>query len=179
MDETRRELIAGGLAAVGIAAAAAPATAASKGGAAAKGAAADEESLRAAFAKLSQTLNGGDVAGFLAMFHERAVCIDEDSPFRNSKAEFIDHLGFHGAKNWEGFAWVPRDTRLFVRGNTGYTAGTVTFRGKPVDAGFRLRHMMHTIGWSRPSAGGEWQIVLFHQSPLYGHIDGASPGTGG
>lgn len=173
MNGTRRDVLAGGLAAAaGLAGAAATSAAPAK-------TAADDASLRAAFDRLSKTLNGGDVAGFLALFHERAVCIDEDSPFRNSKAEFVDHLGFHGAKNWEGFAWVPRDTRMFVRGDTGYTAGTVTFRGKPVDAGFRLRHMMHTIGWSRPSATGEWKIVLFHQSPLYGHVDGASPGTGG
>jgi ketosteroid isomerase-like protein len=164
-----------------VAAAAAPVALAAATAAAGAPKAADADalaSLQAAFDRLSKTLNGGDVEGFLGLFHERALVIDEDSPFRNTKAEFIDHLGFHGPKNWQGFAWVPRDTRLFVRGNTGYTAGTVTFRGKPVDAGFRLRHMMHTIGWSRPAAGADWKIVLFHQSPLHGHIDGASPGTG-
>lgn len=177
MNGTRRDVLAGGLIAVaGLAAATAaqPAAAAP----AAKPVAADDASLRAAFAKLSQTLNGGDVAGFLGLFDERAVVIDEDSPFRMSKAEFVDHLGFHGNGTWEGFAWVPRETRYLVRGDTGVTAGTVTFRGKPVDAGFRLRHLMHTIGWAR-APGGDWRIVCFHQTPLYGHIDGASPGTGG
>lgn len=134
--------------------------------------------LKAAFGRMSSTLNSGDIEGFLALFHDRALVIDEDSPFRHSKAEFIDHLGFHAKNNWQGFAWVPRDVRLVVRSNTGYTAGTVTFRGKPVDAGFRLRHMMYTIGWSRPSVGADWKIVLFHQAPLHGHIEGSSPGTG-
>jgi hypothetical protein len=46
-----------------------------------------------------------------------------------------------------------------------------------VDAGFRLRHMLHTIGWHR--TGADWRIVCFHQTPLWGHLDGASPGTGG
>jgi hypothetical protein len=116
------------------------------------------------------------VPGFLGLFDERAVIIDEDAPFRMTKAEFIDHLGFHGNKNWESFAWVPRETRYVVRGDTGVSAGTVTFRGKPIDSGFRLRHMLHTIGWNR--TGADWKIVCFHQSPLYGHINGASPGTG-
>jgi ketosteroid isomerase-like protein len=176
MGETRRGVLRGGFAAAAALAAAAPGAGATAAGA--EGGTADDASLRTAFDRLSKTLNGGDVDGFLALFHERAVVIDEDSPFRNTKEQFIDHLGFHGAKNWEGFAWVPRDTRLFVRGNTGYTAGTVTFRGKPVDSGFRLRHMMHTIGWSRPAAGADWKIVLFHQAPLYGHLHGTSPGTG-
>jgi ketosteroid isomerase-like protein len=174
VNRRRRTLLAaGGVAVLGAAAGTAPVAA---GAAAARGA--DVASLQAAFDRLSQTLNGGDVAGFLGLFHERALVIDEDSPFRNTKAEFIDHLGFHGPGNWQGFAWVPRETRLYVRGDTGYTAGTVTFRGKPVDSGFRLRHMMHTIGWNRPSAAGEWKIVLFHQAPLYGHLHGTSPGTG-
>jgi hypothetical protein len=136
-----------------------------------------EQQLRVAFSRLSSTLNGGDVAGFLALFDERAIIIDEDAPFRMSKAEFVDHLSFHGDSNWQGFAWLPRETRFVVRGATGLTAGSVTFRGKPVNAGFRLRHMLHTIGWAR--SDGAWRIVCFHQTPVWGHVQNPSPGTGG
>jgi len=136
----------------------------------------DLASLAAAFDRLSWTLNTGDSTGFLAAFDERAVVIDEDAPFRMSKAGFVEHLGFHGSGMWEGFAWVPRDGRHVVRGDSGFTAGTVTFRGKPVDAGFRLRHMMFTISWRRDT--GTWRVVCFHQSPVRGHADGPSPGSG-
>ena len=174
MSSSRRDVLMGGVA---VAAAVATGDAGGAAGARAGPERGDVASLQAAFDRLSKTLNGGDVAGFLALFDERATVIDEDSPFRNSKAQFVDHLGFHGAKNWEGFAWVPRETRLLVRGDTGYTAGTVTFRGKPVDDGFRLRHMLHTITWHR--TGGDWKIVCFHQAPIYGHVSNPSPGTGG
>jgi ketosteroid isomerase-like protein len=132
-------------------------------------------SLRTTFDRFSATLNAGDLPGFLALFHDEAVIIDEDVPFRISKQEFIDHLGFHGRRNWESFAWVPRSVRVEVFTNTGFVAGSATFRGKPVDSGYRLRHMLQTMGWTR-GMDGEWKIVSFHQSPLAGHVDHGSPG---
>lgn len=160
-----------------VAAAAAPGTlAAAQATTGASTAAADPAaSLRATFDRFSDTLNGGDLPGFLALFHDEAVIIDEDVPFRIGKQEFIDHLGFHGRSNWESFAWVPRSVRVEVFGETGFVAGAATFRGKPIDAGYRLRHMLQTMGWSR-GVDGEWRIVSFHQSPLVGHIEHGSPG---
>jgi len=137
-------------------------------------AAGGDRPLQAAFDRFSASLNTGDVAGFLALFRDDAAIIDEDAPFRMSKAEFVDHLGFHGKNLWEGFAWVPRGQRIAVRGATGLVAGSATFRGKPRDAGFRLRHMLYTMGWHRDADA--WRIVLFHQSPLVGHIERGSPG---
>jgi hypothetical protein len=164
----RRRFAAAALALSGVAGAAAPATAAvqcSFGP--------DAQSLRSASVRLSQPQNGGDVAGFLGLFDERALVIDEDAPFPMTKSEFIDHLGFHGAGNWQGFFWVPRETRVLIVGDTRLTTGGVTFRGKPVDAGFRLRHVLHSITSIR--RGADWRIVCFHQTALFAHINGASP----
>jgi len=132
-------------------------------------------SLRAAFDRFAATLAGGDLPGFLGLFHDDAVVIAEDVPFRLGKQEFAEHLGFHGPSNWESYAWVPRAFRVEVFGNTGFVAGGATFRGKPKDAGFRLRHMLQTMGWHRGD-DGQWRIVSFHQSPIVGLIEDGSPG---
>lgn len=134
-----------------------------------------DTSLREAFDRFAATLVAGDLPGFLGLFHNDAVIIDEDVPFRLGKQEFAEHLGFHGPSNWESFAWVPRNFRVEVFGDTGFVAGGATFRGKPKDAGFRLRHMLQTMGWHRGD-DGQWRIVSFHQSPLVGMVDYGSPG---
>jgi ketosteroid isomerase-like protein len=182
MDARRRDLLTAGATlvaatAAGVGAAVAPAVAEKPRRGANVAADAEVAALAAAFARLSQTLNSGDAAGFLSMFDARAICIDEDAPFRMDKAGFVEHLGFHDSTTWENFAWVPRESRHLVRGDSGFTAGAVTFRGKPRDAGFRQRHMLITMAWHREA--GAWRIVSFHQTPVWGHVDGASPGTGG
>ncbi len=182
MDARRRDLLKSGATlaaatAAGVVAATGPAAASQPRRGAAAPADAEVVALAATFERLSQSLNAGDGAAFLAVFDERAICIDEDAPFRMDKAGFVEHLGFHDSTTWENFAWVPREARHLVRGDSGFTAGTVTFRGKPRDAGFRQRHMLITITWHRDA--GVWRIVSFHQTPVWGHVDGASPGTGG
>lgn len=134
-----------------------------------------EASLRSAFDRFSATLNRGDLDGFLALFDADAVIIDEDLPFRVGKREFVDHLGFHGRQIWESFSWVPRSVRIEVFGSTGLVVGGATFRGKPIDSGYRLRHMLQTMGWTL-GPDRIWRIVLFHQSPMIGHLADGSPG---
>ena len=152
-----------GLATAGLASAADPRKAGST----------DTASLENAFKAWVSTLNEGKSEAFLQLHHEQAVFVDEDSPFRMSRDDFVDHLGFHGKNIWEGFAWVPRSSSFRVFGDTGVVAGNATFRGKPRNAGFRLRHLLYTHGWTRVK--GEWKLLSMHLSPVAGHIVGASP----
>jgi ketosteroid isomerase-like protein len=127
-----------------------------------------------AFRTFVQTLATGDLDAFYATIHDDAVIIDEDIPFRLTKAGFQDHIGFHISGMWEGFSWQDRNPKFRVFGDTGLVASFATFRGKPVDSGYRQRHMAFTQGWHKFDDG--WRLVNWHQSPFDGHILEASPG---
>ena len=132
-----------------------------------------DSSLNEAFQDWVKALNGGDITHFLAMHHADALFIDEDVPFRMDKGEFIDHLGFHDAKIWESFSWVPRTAEMRLFHTTGIVAGLATFRGKPRDAGFRLRHLLYMLGWTYEQRS--WRVVSLHLSPVLGHVIASSP----
>jgi hypothetical protein len=132
-----------------------------------------EQSLRTAFDALVVALTKGDLAGFFGAILPDAMIMDEDLPFRVDRAGFEAHIAFHGPNNWEGFAWKPHDVRFVEAGNSGAAAGFAMFRGKPRDAGFRLRPMLFTQGWTRTTAG--WKIASWQQSPVIGHVTRQSP----
>ena len=138
---------------------------------------ADEAGLKARFEAWHGALNSGNLDAFWAMFHEDCETLDEDYPWRMTKAEFIDHIDFHAAGGgkglWEFFQWVPREVNVIAIGNMGHVSGFSTFRGKPRDAGFRQRFMGFTLTWVH--LDGEWKLICWHQSVLAGRIDGASP----
>jgi ketosteroid isomerase-like protein len=137
----------------------------------------DTQSLEAAFTAWSNALNGGDLATFWDACHARSEFLDEDYPWRMSKAEFQDHIAFHAAGGgtglWEFFQWIPRDLNYLVIGDTGHISGYATFRGKPRECGFRQRFMGFTHTWVREQSA--WKLLCFHQSPLEARIVGASP----
>ena len=128
--------------------------------------------VEAAFAALVSALNGGDAAGFAALLHAETTVIDEDTPFVLDRAGFLEHLGFH-ATVWERFHWLVREVRFARIGDTGLVAGGATFRGKPLDAGYRLRHLLFTQAWV--AEAGTWRLVQWHLSPVAGFVTGASP----
>jgi ketosteroid isomerase-like protein len=130
--------------------------------------------LEAAFRALADALARGDLDAFYGAMLPDAVIMDEDLPFRVDTDGFKAHIAFHGADNWEGFAWKPSDMRYAVAGETGAVAGFAMFRGKPRGAGFRLRPMMFSQGWTRTR--GNWRLASWHQSPIVGHVNGQSPG---
>jgi ketosteroid isomerase-like protein len=134
----------------------------------------DTSEFQAAFRTFVQTLATGDLDAFYATIHDSAVIFDEDIPFRLTKAGFKDHIDFHIGGLWEGFSWQDRNPNFRVYDNTGLVASFATFRGKPVDAGYRQRHMAFTQGWHKFEEG--WRLVSWHQSPFDGHILEASPG---
>ena len=116
---------------------------------------ATKNGLNAAFDDWTNALNAGDLKSFYAFFDARSEILDEDYPWRMNKEEFIDHIGFHAGATgnpalWEHFKWIPRD------------------------AGFRQRFMGFTTNWYHH--GNTWRLINWHQSPLMGRIDGASPG---
>lgn len=129
--------------------------------------------LSAAFDALTAALRQGDVATFFGMLLPDAQIMDEDLPFRVDRAGFQDHISFHGPTNWQGFEWRPHDVRFVENGTTGVAAGFAMFRGKPRDAGFRLRPMMFSQGWAK--VDGEWKVASWHQSPVVGHATHQSP----
>lgn len=130
--------------------------------------------LQAGFDGLVAALARGDLDGFYGLMLPDAMIMDEDLPFRVDKAGFQAHIAFHGPDNWEGFAWKPSDPRFVVAGTTGAVTGFAMFRGKPRDAGFRLRPMLFSQGWSLTSDG--WRLASWHQSPVVGHVSRQSPG---
>ena len=130
--------------------------------------------LQNAFQALTNALAKGDLDGFYGLMLDDAMIMDEDLPFRVDKAGFQAHIAFHGPENWEGFAWKPSTPRFAVNGATGVVTGFAMFRGKPRDAGFRLRPMMFSQGWARLPEG--WRLASWHQSPIIGHVSRQSPG---
>ncbi|MBD2842615.1 YybH family protein [Erythrobacter rubeus] len=130
--------------------------------------------LEQAFDSLVGALATGDLDGFYGLIEPDAVIMDEDLPFRVDRAGFQDHISFHGPENWEGFAWKPQQMRFREHGDTGVAVGFSMFRGKPKDAGFRLRPMMFSQSWTKTEGG--WRVTSWHQSPIVGHVSEQSPG---
>lgn len=131
-------------------------------------------SLQQAFDGLVNALATGDLDGFYGVMASNAVILDEDLPFRTDKAGFQAHIAFHGPDNWEGFAWKPSHVQVAENRPAGVVTGFAMFRGKPRDAGFRLRPMQFSQGWVH--AQGKWTLISWHQSPIIGHVSQQSPG---
>ena len=134
----------------------------------------DATDLAAAFRSLVRALDTADLASFYGAMLADAAIMDEDLPFRVDRAGFQAHIAFHGPANWEGFAWRPHDVRFVRAGAAGAAVGFAMFRGKPKDAGFRLRPMLFSQGWAATPAG--WRLASWQQSPVIGHVSRQSPG---
>ena len=133
---------------------------------------ADVQGLESTFLGWTEAFGAGDLAKAYGAMDADMVIFDEDIPWRFSKKDFEEHIQFH-VPLWESFAWVPRDLQYVVKGTTGVVSGYSTFRGKPKDAGFRQRFMAFTQTWAYEN--GAWTMLIFHQTPLHGQIEGASP----
>jgi hypothetical protein len=116
----------------------------------------------------------GTREAFFAFLADDVLVIDEDTPFVLDRAAFSDHIDFHLSGIWDSVAWMPRETRFEVLGTSGVISGLFTFRGKPRDGGFRLRHGNFSMMCALVS--GEWRALTFTLSPLQSHVLDASPG---
>lgn len=132
------------------------------------------EDFEQAFYQLANALKSGDLDTFYGLMHEEARLVDEDVPFIGSRGDFQKHIDWHVSGIWENFEWKPRHPRFAISGTTGVVVGYSTFRGKPVDAGYRQRHMFFSQGWS--NIDDQWFMINWHQSTLDGHVIGVSPG---
>ena len=129
--------------------------------------------LETVFLKWADHLGLGELDEFYDMMHEQIVIFDEDLPWRLTKRDFIEHIGFH-VPNWDSFEWVPRELQYTCQNSVGIVSGYATFRGKPKDAGFRQRFMGFTQTWTTTSSD-TMSLICWHQGPLLGQIEGASP----
>ncbi len=111
---------------------------------------------------------------FFAFLADDVLVIDEDTPFVLDRAAFSDHIDFHLSGIWDSVGWVPREVRFEVFGTSGVISGSFTFRGKPRDGGFRLRHGNFSMMCAL--IAGQWRALTFTLSPLQSHILDASPG---
>ena len=132
-----------------------------------------QKTLETTFQKWAAALNEGDLDNFYGAIDDGIVIFDEDLPWRLSKTDFVEHIAFH-IPNWDSFAWIPRELNFTCRDSVGIVSGYATFRGKPKDAGFRQRFMGFTQTWIE-SGDGSLKLVCWHQGPLLGQIEGASP----
>jgi hypothetical protein len=157
-DTNRREtiaMLAGSAAVLG-----ASGTAAAQGNA-------EPAGLRAAFLRLL------DPATRESMLAPAAIVIDNDAPVPMDRADYADHLAFHRPL-WESRALVPYDITLRQTGETGIATAYLMDRGKPKDAGFRIRPSYATAVFARTGAG--WQAIGLHIGPLNGQLIDISPG---
>jgi hypothetical protein len=135
-------------------------------------AAALEAAFRAAFATPAD--KPGDVAtARLAFLHDAALAIDSDVPFPLDRAGYADHLGFHG-QYWERMDVQLHEVRTAIHGSTGIVSAYYNQRGKPRNAGFRLRPGYCTAVCTLE--GGRWRALALHMAPLSAQILDASPG---
>lgn len=167
IDTDRRALI-GALTIAGLAGAALAVPAAAAGDPAAG-------ELEAAFRTAFVTKVAGpfDPKPRLAFLAPDAIIVDHDVPFPLTAAAWADHLAFHAA-NWERHEWLPYDLTTRLHGDTGIVSCSYIERGKPKDAGFRLRAGTCAAVCGRD--GGHWQAVGIALSPLASQITDASPG---
>lgn len=129
--------------------------------------AAEPAGLRAAFLRLL------DPTTRETMLAPAAIVIDNDAPVPMDRADYADHLAFHRPL-WESRALAPYDITLRQVGETGIATAYIMDRGKPKDAGFRIRPSYCTAVFAR--AGRGWQAIGLHIGPLNGQLIDISPG---
>ena len=66
----------------------------------------DQQQLKAVFQKWADHLGSGQLDDFYAMMDEEIIIFDEDLPWRLTKKDFIEHIGFH-VLNWDSLNGFP------------------------------------------------------------------------
>ena len=81
-----------------------------------------ETSLREVFGDWTEALNAGRLDQFYEHFHDEADILDEDYPWRMTKAEFVDHIAFHATSRAALSSSLPASALPFNFGPKGTTA---------------------------------------------------------
>lgn len=136
----------------------------------------DQQSLEAAVRDaLAHFAGGADTDAFLAFFDDRALFSDDDQTNVLGKPGFRDHLQFHNNGSWESVELVHYELRAQVSGTSGMVTSYYTLRGKPADAGFRMRHGVCSVSCYFDTAQSRWRGMSLVLGPLLSYIRNASP----
>jgi hypothetical protein len=101
------------------------------------------------------------------------LVVVHDVPFPLDHAAYADHLAFHGG-NWDLLEFAPQDIEtVAVSPENAIVSCFFLERGKPKDAGFRLRPGFATA--TCMLVDGEWRALSVHFSSLRSQILDASP----
>lgn len=130
-----------------------------------------EAAFRAAFSTAADQ-PGAMPAARLGLLDDAALVIDHDIPFPIDRAAYADHLRFY-AGLWDRVETCLLEVRTAIHGSTGIASAYFVQRGKPVDAGFRLRAGYCTAICAREPQG--WRALGLHLAPLASQIIDASP----
>ena len=114
-----------------------------------------------------------DAARRSAFLLPEGLAVVHDVPFPLDHAAYADHLAFHGA-SWEMLEFMPQQIEaVTVSPDNMIVSCYFLERGKPRDAGFRLRPGFATA--TCVLIGGEWRALGVHFSSLRSQILDASP----
>lgn len=130
-------------------------------------------SADAAQAAVAAALGGPlDPARRLALLADDALVISDDVPFVMDKPAYADHLAFL-APSWASSELALLEPRANLHGDTAVISFLFNLRGRPKDAGFRLRPGVVTAVCTRDA--GAWRALGLHFGALSGQILDASP----
>jgi ketosteroid isomerase-like protein len=118
---------------------------------------------------------GASIEAHLEFFDEHCRILDEDHPFWLDKAAYRDHLNFHFSGLWESAEARYYELQFRVAGDSGFISSVFTIRGKPRDAGFRLRHGFASWVCHFDRRAKAWRVIALLMSPTIGLITDASP----
>ena len=127
----------------------------------------------AAQAFLAAHAGAFDKARRLAFLLPEGLAIVHDVPFPLDHAGYADHLEFHRG-NWDAHEWIAESVETVMHGvDHAVVSCYFNERGKPRDAGFRLRPGFATATCVRTPAG--WKALSVHFSSLRSQVLDASP----
>jgi hypothetical protein len=114
-----------------------------------------------------------DAARRAAFLLPQGLAVVHDVPFLLDHSAYGDHLAFHG-ENWESLEFMAQQVEtVMVSPENAVVSCYFLERGKPRDAGFRLRPGFATA--TCVLSGGEWRALGVHFSSLRSQILDASP----
>jgi hypothetical protein len=122
---------------------------------------------------------GGDTTapadGFMSFLADDVVAIDEDLPFVLDASSFREHLAWQMGGNWDSMDIITKNPKFNIHGDSSIISTYILIRGKPKDAGFRLRPCYCTVICAWDPQAQNWRGLSFHLSPLLSQIMSASP----
>ncbi|MBD2842614.1 hypothetical protein [Erythrobacter rubeus] len=128
------------------------------------------DAAKAFLAAHQGTFEAGRRLGFLL---PDGLAVTNDVPFPMDYSAYQDHLNFH-AENWDLHEWMSQDIEIVeLADGSAVVSAFYIERGKPRDAGFRLRPGFATATCVMHE--GEWKALSVHFSSLRSQVLDASP----